>query len=351
MQVGEDGDPELVPAVVLQACQLLCFPFSLDVDTETLLQVMEAVRDSEIPAHLLQVCWHHLPFSETALPISLLCHLVLSDERVVDQLVRVAAASDRATAFLSAVLLSDCPLLTMDLLALLAHVARACPAHLPFLQKILAGSDSAYQLLTHLLCHQEHPIRAKACSLVGNLLRHGQDFPRVLQSQAALLEHLLGCLADQDKSVRKSASFAVGNAAYQGGSLPRALGKAVPGLVRLLSDPQGRTRCNAASALGNLGRQAAELGDVLIQNRAPHLLLDVACHDSQPAVQEAALIALRSISQQPPIHQVLVSLQAWEKLVALSISDAQPSSCGSPRPSSAHHCRKLIHLLRPTHSA
>ncbi|XP_030435984.1 serine/threonine-protein kinase 36 isoform X2 [Gopherus evgoodei] len=350
-QVGEDGDPELVSAVVLQACQLLCFPFSLDVDTETSRWVMKALRDTEIPAHLLQVCCHHLPLSETTLPISLLCHLVLSDKQVIDQLVGVAAVSDRAIAFLSAILLSDSPLLTMDLLSLLTHVARACPAHLPFLQKILGGSDSAYQLLSHLLCHQEHPIRAKACSLVGNLLRHGQDFPRALRSQAGLLERLLERLSDPDESVRRSASFAVGNAAYQNGSLPHALGKAVPGVVRLLSDPQAKTRCNAASTLGNLGRQTAELGDVLIQNRAPHLLLDVACHDSQPAVQEAALIALRSISQQPKIHQVLVSLKASEKLLALSVSEAQTSSYGSPRPSSAHHCKKLIHLLRPTHSA
>ncbi|XP_073160992.1 serine/threonine-protein kinase 36 isoform X7 [Lepidochelys kempii] len=277
-QVGEDGDPELVPAVVLQACQLLCFPFSLDVDTETFRWVMKALRDAEIPAHLLQVCCHHLPFSETALPMSLLCHLVLSDERVIDQLVGVAAASDSATAFLSAILLSDSPLLTMDLLSLLTHVARACPAHLPFLQKILGGSDSAYQLLSHLLCHQEHPIRAKACSLVGNLLRHNQDFPRALRSRAGLLEHLLERLSDQDESVRRSASFAVGNAAYQDGSLPHALGKAVPGVV-------------------------------------------------------------------------LVSLKASEKLLALSISEAQTSSYGRPRPSSAHHCKKLIHLLRPTHSA
>ncbi|EMP35173.1 Serine/threonine-protein kinase 36 [Chelonia mydas] len=349
-QVGEDGDPELVPAVVLQACQLLCFPFSLDVDTETFRWVMKALRDAEIPAHLLQVCCHHLPFSETALPMSLLCHLVLSDERVIDQLVGVAAAAP-ASAFLSAILLSDSPLLTMDLLSLLTHVARACPAHLPFLQKILGGSDSACQLLSHLLCHQEHPSRAKACSLLGNLLRHNQDFPRALRSRAGLLERLLERLSDQDESVRRSASFAVGNAAYQDGSLPHALGKAVPGVVRLLSDPQAKTRCNAASALGNLGRQTAELGDVLIQSRAPHLLLEVACHDSQPAVQEAALVALRSVSQQPKIHQVLVSLKASEKLLALSISEAQTSSYGRPRPSSAHHRKKLIHLLRPTHSA
>lgn len=54
-QAGEDGEPELVPAVVIQACQLLCFPFALDVDGDTLALVMEAVRDAQIPAQLLQV--------------------------------------------------------------------------------------------------------------------------------------------------------------------------------------------------------------------------------------------------------------------------------------------------------
>lgn len=58
---------------MIQACQLLCFPFALDVDRDILALVMEAVRDSQIPAQLLQVpswpcvslpppiLWRHLP--------------------------------------------------------------------------------------------------------------------------------------------------------------------------------------------------------------------------------------------------------------------------------------------------
>lgn len=47
--------------------------------------------------------------------------------------------------------------------------------------------------------------------------------------------------------------------------------------------------------------------------------------------------------------QVLVSLGASEKLALLSLGNPSlPHS--SPRPASAKHCRKLIHLLRPTHS-
>uniref|UniRef100_A0A8D0HVX0 non-specific serine/threonine protein kinase n=1 Tax=Sphenodon punctatus TaxID=8508 RepID=A0A8D0HVX0_SPHPU len=345
-QTHQGGDPALVPSTVLQACQLLCFPFALDMDAETLALVRAGVMEAELPAQLLQVCSRHLPLLETELPLSLLSHWALRDQRAIEQVVG-AAASEPSRAFLSAILLSDSPALLADLLSLLTHVARAGPTYLPFLQEVLGCWDSGYQPLRHLLCHPECPVRARACSLVGNLLRHSQELPPVPQGQAGLLELMLERLADEDGQVRRSASFAIGNAAYQAGSLAQTLSKAVPGVVRLLSDPQPKTRCNAASALGNLGRQSVELGDLLIQSKAPQLLLDAACHDPQLPVQEAALVALRTISQQPRIHQVLVKLRASEKLGALSFSECRGSSARSPRPASARHCEKLILLLQP----
>ncbi|XP_077176833.1 serine/threonine-protein kinase 36 isoform X2 [Paroedura picta] len=349
-QMREDGDPELVSAVVLQVCQLFCFPFALDIQPETLDLIVTGLRVSEIPAQLLQVCIHYLPFLDTELPLSLLSHLVLTDERVIEQVMKMAA-SEHAIAFLSAILLSDQVALIVDLLSLLTHVARAGTTHLPFLQQFLCGSEAAPQPLSRLLCHREPLVRARACSFVGNLLRHGQDFPQVMQGQVGLLECLLQHLSDEDEHVRRSASFAVGNAAYHAGLFMQPLSKAVPWVVRLLGDPVAKTRCNAASALGNLGRQSVELGNLLIQSRAPDLLLDMACHDSQSAVQEAALIALRSIGQQPRIHQVLVSLRASEKLEMLSHHESRAPAFSSPPPSSTEHCKKLIHLLQPTYSA
>ncbi|NWW85585.1 STK36 kinase, partial [Rhynochetos jubatus] len=348
-QAGEDGDPELVPAVVIQTCQLLCFPFALDVEGDTLALVTEAVRDTQIPAQLLQVCSRHLPFSYTELPMSLLCHLVVSDEQVIDQMVREAAASEHIIGFLTSALLSGSLTLTTHLLSLLTHVARTCPEHLPFLQRILMGSDVANQPLTRLLGHQQHLIRAKTCNLLGNLLRHG--FPEALQSQPGWLESLLGCLTDRDESVRKAASFAVGNAAYHASSPPGPLGRAVPRLIRLLSDAQARTRCNAAAALGNLGRRWAELGDLLIESRAPHVLLEVACWDPRESVREGALVALRALGQHPGTQQVLLSLRATEKLAALAGGDPQPTAGGSSRPSSARHREKLLRLLTPLRGA
>ncbi|KAK2525934.1 Stk36 [Columba guinea] len=344
-QAGEHGDPDLVPAVVIQACQLLCFPFALSVDGDTLALIMEAVRDAQIPAQLLQVCSRHLPFSYTELPISLLCHLVVSDEQVIDQMVREAATSEHIVAFLMSALFSDSLMLTTDLLSLLTHVARACPEHLLFLQRILRGSDVADQPLTHLLGHQQPSIRAKTCKLLGNLLQHGHGFLQALQNQLGLLESLLECLVDQEESVRRAASFAVGNAAYHQSFSAGMLGRAVPGLMQLLSDVQARTRCNAALALGNLGQRWAELGDLLMESRVPHVLLEVACRDPRESVREGALIALRSLSQHPGIQQVLLSLRATEKLATLASGDLQPAAGRRPRPPSARHCQKLLHLL------
>ncbi|NWU76172.1 STK36 kinase, partial [Onychorhynchus coronatus] len=334
-QAGEDGDPKVVPAVVIQACQLLCFPFALDVDRDTLALIMEAVRDTQIPAQLLQVCSRLLPFSFTELPMSLLCHLVVSDMQVIDQVVREAATSEHVIAFLKSALFSDNLTLTSDLLSLLTHVARACSEHLPFLQRILRGLDVADQPLTYLLDHQQYLIRAKTCNLLGNLLRHG--FPAALQSHPGWLDCLLGCLSDAEGSVRKAASFAVGNAAGHASCPAGTLRRAVPALARLLSDLQAKTRCNAALALSNLGQRGAELGDVLIQSRAPHLLLQVACQDPRESVREGALVALRVFSEHPGIQQVLLSLGAPDRLAALA--------GGSPRPPHARHYEELLRRL------
>lgn len=220
-------------------------------------------------------------------------------------MVREAATSEHIVAFLMSALFSDSLMLTTDLLSLLTHVARACPEHLLFLQRILRGSDVADQPLTHLLGHQQPSIRAKTCKLLGNLLQHGHGFLQALQNQLGLLESLLECLVDQEESVRRAASFAVGNATYHQSFSAGMLGRAVPGLMQLLSDVQARTRCNAALALGNLGQRWAELGDLLMENRVPHVLLEVACRDPRESVREGALIALRSLSQHPGIQQVL----------------------------------------------
>ncbi|XP_073927823.1 serine/threonine-protein kinase 36 isoform X2 [Castor canadensis] len=341
--------PEFLPVVVLSVCQLLCFPFALDVDADLLVGILADLRDSEVAAHLLQVCCHHLPLSQVELPISLLTRLALTDLTSLNQFVNTVASSPRIIiSFLSVALLSDQPLTISDLLSLLAHTARVLsPSHLSFIQELLAGSDESYRPLRSLLGHPENSVRARTYRLLGHLLQYSMALRGALQSQAGLLSLLLLGLGDKDPAVRLSASFAVGNAAYQAGPLGPALASAVPSMAQLLGDSQAGIRRNAASALGNLGPEG--LGEELLQCQVPQRLLEMACGDPQPNVKEAALIALRSLRQEPCIHQVLVSLGASEKLALLSLGN-QLLPHGNPRPASARHCRKLIHLLRPTHS-
>lgn len=219
----------------------------------------------------------------------------------------VAACPRTVPSFLSAALLSDQALLSSDLLSLLAHTARVLsPSHPPFIQELLAGSEESYRPLRSLLGHPEKLVRARTCRLLGHLLQHSMALRGALQSQAGLLNLLLLGLGDQDPVVRRDASFAVGNAAYQAGPLGPALAAAVPSLMQLLGDPQAGIRRNAASALGNLGPEG--LGEELLQYQAPQRLLETACGDPQASVKEAALIALRSLRQEPSIHQVTTGL-------------------------------------------
>ncbi|XP_037705059.1 serine/threonine-protein kinase 36 isoform X2 [Choloepus didactylus] len=341
---------EFLPAVVLSVCQLFCFPFALDLDADLLVGILADLRNSEVATYLLQVCCHHLLLPQVELPISLLTHLALTDPTSLSQFVSTVTASPSTViSFLSVALLGDQPLLTSDLLTLLAHTARVLsPSHSSFIQELLAGADESYRPLRCLLGHPENCVRARTYGLLGHLLQHSLALRGALQSQAGLLNLLLLGLGDKDPAVRRSASFAVGNAAYQAGPLGPALAAAVPSMTQLLEDPQAGIRRNAASALGNLGPEG--IGEELLECQVPQRLLEMACGDPQPNVKEAALIALRSLRQEPCIHQVLVSLGASEKLALLSLGNQLLSSGSGPRPASAKHCRKLIYLLRPTHS-
>lgn len=255
-------------------------------------------------SHFFQVCCHHLPLLQAELPIGLLTRLALMDSTSLKQFVNTVATSSRAIiSFLSIVLLSDQPLMISDLLSLLTHTARILsPSHLSFIQELLSGSDESYRPLRSLLGHSENTVRVRTYWLLGHLLQHSMALRGALQSQSGLLNLLLLGLGDKDPAVRRSASFAVGNAAYQAGPLGPALAAAVSSVTQLLGDAQDGIRRNAALALGNLGLEG--LSKELLKCQVPQRLLEMACGDPHPTVKEAALIALRSLRQEPCIHQV-----------------------------------------------
>lgn len=255
-------------------------------------------------SYFSQVCCHHLPLLQAELPIGLLTRLALMDPTSLKQFVNTVATSSKPIiSFLSVVLLSDQSLMISDLLSLLTHTARVLShSHLSFIHELLSGSDESYLPLRSLLGHSENPVRVRTYRLLGHLFQHSVPLRGALQNQAGLLSLLLLGLGDKDPAVRHSASFAVGNAAYQAGPFGPSLAAAVPSMTQLLRDPQDGIRRNAASALGNLGLEG--LDKELLKCQVPQRLLEMACGDPQPTVKEAALIALRSLRQEPCIHQV-----------------------------------------------
>lgn len=66
----------------------------------------------------------------------------------------------------------------------------------------------------------------------------------------------------------------VGNAGFHNDSLYRALWPAIPHLTALLSDPEEKTRANAAGALGNLVRNSSVLCRDLIEQGAVRALFE-----------------------------------------------------------------------------
>ena len=60
-----------------------------------------------------------------------------------------------------------------------------------------------YDCLTSLLNSQEVTVQARACGLVGNLLRHTDDFYSVLKTKDEIIEALGLCLVSRETDVRK----------------------------------------------------------------------------------------------------------------------------------------------------
>ncbi|KAM4698716.1 serine/threonine-protein kinase 36 [Rhinophrynus dorsalis] len=326
--------------VVNLISQLLCVPFSLETPGEMMEKILRSLRQHQTVSCLLQACCL-LPMSVTDMPISLLCRLVLMESDFLSEFSLASVSSDKVAIWLGNALHSGRESLTCDLLALFSHLIRVSPSHFTLLQRIAGDWE---MLLSQLLQTSGPELRAAVCTLVGNLARLGETFSQ------AVLKSLLDCLLDQDAKVRRSAAFAVGNIAFHGSKdimLHPWLSLSTSKFLTLLRDPQPRTRAHAASALGNLGTVSLE-GEhsSLLLVDVSQLLLQLSCTDQEETVRLASLIALRSLSGTSQVRQLLMSLNAEEKLSASLIKETESSSPRNMRESCAHHCERLLQLLR-----
>ncbi|CAN0369156.1 unnamed protein product [Lampetra planeri] len=355
----------LVGSVVLLTCQILCFPFAMDVEDAMLTDVLTMLHDTQILTRLMQVCVHQLSDKQLEVPLGLVSRLVLSNAGFLTEFVRLMSEQETAK-YLSRLLASpSCPPATLvDVLSIFSHVARTTPECVDRLLKLFSGNElstgslsqmSGFSLLLRVLSHERSTVRAQACGLVGNLLRHSAaPCGSLAVGGSEVLSQLTACLADGEDGVRRSASLALGNAAYHGAGLDAsALAPTVPHITRLLQDPLVRIRCNAAAALGNLGAVEG-LREQLVSCRAPQQLVSLACDDVHLSVREAALVALRSMSRSQKLREVLVNIKAQDKLSASMgsmrpITRAPASGFVADQSSAlavSHHCVKLIHVLQ-----
>ena len=66
-----------------------------------------------------------------------------------------------------------------------------------------------YECLDVLLCHAAAVVRSRACSMLGNMLKHSNDFYGVLKEKPNTLQGLLECLKDEDPNTRKVCSLLI----------------------------------------------------------------------------------------------------------------------------------------------
>ncbi|XP_022108847.1 serine/threonine-protein kinase 36-like [Acanthaster planci] len=385
---SEQDLSSMIIDIILNVSQLLCFPFALDTHEMLMEAIQSSLQQSHVLTRLINACMLYLKPDEMEVPLGLLSRFVLSHDTFVLEFAG-AVTQLKVAPFLNSLLAPNSPPQVQgDLLSICSHLARSSAVHLMMLKQVLQGNKGDYAYLQYLLSSKDMTVQARACGMLGNLMRHSNGFYAVLKKREELVTSLLGCLSSQDTDVKKAASYAVGNAAYHSAELYGSLADGIPSLVQLLMDPQGRTRCNAAGALGNLARHSSKLCPVLAKHKAPESLLEIACHDNQHSVQEVCLLSLRSMARHSQLTQGLIKQHAIEKLTHLSeeIQSAGPttpgslSSARSDRQNSArlhsarqqsarqnsarqnsargnsasviaHHCNKLIMMLKRSGSA
>lgn len=226
----------------------------------------------------------------------------------------------------------------INTLQIAAHLARSSDLMCTRLTPLFPSVQ-----LVSLLIHKNASIRAKCCNLIGNMCRHNDKFYSVLiesvspsihqlssfqshiqrnvsssikhnmksnhmsssdnsknnNNTVLVVELLCTCCNDPDPITRKFASFALGNAAFYSDVLYRHLISSVPFLKSCLGDEDGKSRANAAGAIGNLVRNSGYLESTLAELNVPERLLTMALIDTDLAAQRNAIFSLGTMAVYP----------------------------------------------------
>ncbi|KAL9240533.1 hypothetical protein vseg_014740 [Gypsophila vaccaria] len=187
----------------------------------------------------------------------------------------------------------------LNVLTIVSDLARFDKGFYAYIDK----ANILTRLREFLIC-EDHALREKACSALGNMCRHNSYFYNSL-SKHGIISHLIDRCADPDKSTRKYACFAVGNTAFHNELLYEELRRSIPQLTKLLLSPEeDKTKANAAGALSNLVRNSSKLCEDMVTKGAIQALLQV--------VSECCATALnpprKDATNESPLKIVLFAL-------------------------------------------
>lgn len=212
------------------------------------------------------------------------------------------------------------PLVITETLSILSQLTRLSKDYYECIHNL-----AIYRDLKILLSHKDAAIRAKVCSLIGNMCRHSAYFYKHLL-QTGLIDAAIERCKDPDRNTRKFACFAVGNAGFHNDSLYESLRPCVPLLVGLLKDPEEKTRANAAGALGNFVRNSSKLCKDLIDYGALKTLLEVVTEDAAVSPRRISLFSIGNLCQYSECRAVFDALSLRQCIDPLLDSQDQQMS-------------------------
>ncbi|VDI30045.1 fused, partial [Mytilus galloprovincialis] len=196
-----DG-PQLTADMILEVTQLCCFPFAVDIAEELLHQVQQCLFNASLLPRLIFCCTKYLKNEQLEIPINLMLRLVLGSQQFLKQFCK-CVKEQKTVSLLTQCTQSTSSTVVSDVVSICSHLVRMSPQHAPFVKSVFHGSKGDYDPLSKLIKHNSATVRSRACSLVGNLMKHNSHMYGVLKQREKLLNGLIAGLKDEDPNVRK----------------------------------------------------------------------------------------------------------------------------------------------------
>ncbi|XP_062507708.1 serine/threonine-protein kinase 36-like [Corticium candelabrum] len=346
--------------LISQALQLFYIPLAVEKSLSMLESILSVWYEGNLLFNLLHCCSFLLDDKYINMLSDVLVRLVVPSHDYapfMDHFWDLMKANNDCVASVKLLLSTrHSPSVISNALSLLCYTVGEVPVA-PHTCRGLLTDGEAIDMCS-LLSHQDCVVRARSCSLLGNLLAPSDVFYANLK-RLKLIPALIHCLGDSEQSVRAAASFALGNAAFHSDMLYDRLTGSVAALTGILVDKVPRTRSNAASALGNMLLHSDSLWSQLKKFKSLEKLLEMATNDRQVSCQLSALQSLRIACKHSVCVQMLADVRAWQRVnehLTNLRRKASSKQRGQLRPhtvggklsdiqSAIGHCAHLIHHL------